>query len=190
MKTREELKDMVDRMIVPMIEGTVWIPWEALEDMALLTEVVKERVEQDKRLQRRMAEAGTIYDISVSWSGTCGARMPTVRVTYKVKPEYKDVDEDTFRKILEAWNTHRETFFSFDIDCVDLDMQKIVNSLAFHNIECTPIEIINHHGHVLVRCVRDLFGKEAKANREFYKKIYHDTYFGENGLINQLKSEE
>lgn len=190
MKTREEIKNMVDRMIVPMIWGEVWMPWEAVENMALLTEVVKERVEQDKLLQRRMAGGGTIYDISVGWNVSCGAQMPTVRVTYKVKPEYKEVDEDTFIKILDAWNTHREIFFSFDIDCVDLDMQKIVNSLAFHNIECTPIEIVNHHGHVLVRCVRDMFGKEAKANREFYKKIYHDTYFGENGLINQLKSEE
>lgn len=187
MKTREEIKNMVDLMIVPMIFGGVMIPWEAVEDMALLTEVVKERVEQDKLLQRRMAEAGTIYDISVSWSGTYGARMPTVRVTYKVKPEYKDVDEDTFRIILEAWNTHRETFFSFDIDCVDLDMQKIVNSFTFRNIECTPIEIVNYHGHILVRCVRDMFGKEAKSNREFYHKIYKETYSGETRLINLIK---
>lgn len=190
MKTREEIKDMVDRMIEPMIWGGVRLPWESIEDTKLLTEVVKERIGQDGLLQRRMAGGGIIYDISVGWYVSCGAPMPTVSVTYKVKPEYKEVDEDTFIKILDAWNTHRETFFSFDIDCVDLDMQKIVNSLAFHNIECTPIELVNHHGHVLVRCVRDMFGKEAKANREFYNKIYHDTYFGENGLINQFKSEE
>lgn len=190
MKTREELRDMVGRMIEPMIRGAVWMPWEAVEDMKLLTEVVKERVEQDKLLQRRMAGGGTIYDISVGWSVSCGASMPTVRVTYKVKPEYKEVDEDTFIKTLDDWKTHRETFFFFDNDRVDLDIQRIVNSITFHNTECTPVEIVNHHGHVLVRCVRDMFGKEAKANREFYNKIYHDTYFGENGLINQLKSEE
>lgn len=190
MKTGEKLKNMVDLMIEPMIFGGALIPWEAVEDLTLFTEVVKERIEQDKNLQFKMAEGGTPTDISVGWSISYGAQMPTVRVKYKVQPSYREVGESMFMEIVKAWNEQRVTFFSFDIDCVDLDFQKITNSFVFRNIECTPAEVVQCGGHILVRCLRDMFGVEADANRKFYNNLYQEVYFGKNGLINQLKSEE
>lgn len=190
MKTREELKNMVELMIVPMIFGGAEIPWEVVEDLPLFADVVKERIEQDKNLQLKMAEGGMPTDISVGWTAFPGALMPTVRVKYKVQPLYREVDGTTFMETAKAWDEQRKVFFSFGIDCVDLDFQKIANSFAFQSIELTPVEIVQHHGHILVRCIRDMFGKEAEAKKKFYNNLYQGVLWGKNGLINQFKSEE
>lgn len=190
MKTREEIKNIVLQMIKPMCFGGAMIPWDAVENLQLFAEVVEEVIEQDIYLRRELSDVGELYDISVYMEVSYGAKMPTVHVTYRIKPLYREVDKTIYNELAKTWNVNRVPFFSFDIDCVDLDFQKIMNSFSFNNIECTPVEIIQYNGHILVRCLHYMFGKESESTCKFYHRLYQEVYFGKDGLFNHYNSNE
>lgn len=186
---KEQLVRMVDTVIELMCFGGAIMPWDAIENMGLLREVVKERIESDPTLQYKMSDGGgKPYDYQISWRAAPQS-YPVVSVEYKIAPKYSEVSEDTFKLICDKWNESKECFFSMGVDLVDPAPEKIAGLVKFYNIECTPVEIIHCHSQILVRCVRDIYGKEAAKHREMYNSLYQEAFFGKNGIMSKFGKE-
>lgn len=101
---KEQLVRMVDTVIDLMCFGGAIMPWDAIENMELLREVVKERIESDPILQYKMSDGGgKPFDYQISWRAAPQS-YPVVSVEYKIAPKYSEVSVDTFKPICDKWN--------------------------------------------------------------------------------------
>lgn len=188
---KEQLTRLVEQYIGPMCEGGIDLPWEAIENITLLRDIVRERIESDKTLQWKLTDGhGELYDIQLHWEVNRPGAWPKVSVLYKIAPACREVSPEVFEIIAEEWNESHTCFFSMDADLVDPTPEKIKGLVKFHNIECTPVEIVYCNGHILVRFLRDIHGKEDRRNRETYNRLYQEAFFGSNGILSQMLREE
>lgn len=187
---REKLKELVIRVIEPMCTGEVMIPHESLENMSLLTEVIKEVLDEDQVLRYKLTEgAGSIHDLKVHWSMT-GGPYPYVSVTYKIAPDVRRVSKEELEELVSLWNREKQVLMTMMTDEVDPLPNQMMYNLKFYNIELTPVEVVYAGGSMVARCLRDIHGKEARKNKEMYNRLYQDAFFGENGIIPKMMKEE
>ncbi len=188
--TKEELKELVTRVIEPMCTDEVLLPWEAVENMTLLSEVVREVLDENPALKYKLTEgAGSIHDVKLQYCIT-GDPYPHVSATYRIAPEVRRVSKDELEQLVSLWNEKRQVLMIMNTDEVDPSPGQMLCNLMFYNIELTPVEIVYTEGCMVARCLRDIHGKEARKNKEIYNKIYQDAFFGENGIIPQMIKEK
>ena len=181
---KERLKSMVKRVIVPLCFDSAIMPWEAVENMSLLAEVVKEVLDEEQYLRFRLTEgAGRIHDISVNCSCNCPGGYPNVSISFRIAPDVRRVSDEELKGIVSSWERSKSVYMSMMTDEVDPDPLQMMYNLKFHNIELVPVEIVHTDRCMVARCLRDIHGKEAKRYKDMYNKIYQETFFGENGII-------
>lgn len=186
---KERLKSMVKCVIEPLCFDSATMPWEAVENMSLLAEVVKEVLDEDQSLCFRLTEgAGRIHDISVNWYCNHPGGYPNVSVSFRIAPDVRRVSDEELEEIVTSWERSKSVCMSMMTDEVDPVPPQMMYNLKFHNIELVPVEIVYTDRCMVARCLRDIHGKEAKRNKDMYNKIYQETFFGENGIIpNMMK---
>lgn len=184
---KDRLKSMVKHVIEPLCFDSAIMPWEAVENISLLAEVVKEVLDEEQNLCFRLTEgAGRIHDISVNWSCDCPGGYPNVSVSFRIVPEVRRVSDEELKGIVSSWERSNSVCMSMMTDEVDPVPLQMMYNLKFHNIELVPVEIVHTDRCMVARCLRDIHGKEAKRYKDMYNKIYQETFLGENGIIPNL----
>lgn len=187
---REQIKELVTRVIEPMCTGNVMVPWESLENISLFTEVIKEVLGENPSLRYKLTGgAGEIHDVKVHYSMT-GGPYPYASVTYRIAPDVRRVSKEELGRLVSLWKCEKQVLMTMMTDEVDPMPSQMLYSLKFQNIELTPVEVVYAEGCMVARCLRDIHGKEARQNKEMYNRIYKDAFFGENGIIPQMIKEE
>ena len=164
MVNREELKDIIKMMIEPLCFSEAYIPWEAVGDMNLFNEVVKEVLDEEPVLRLRLTEgSGTIASVSTSWRAVpCGP--PIVHVDYSVTPTVRRVSKQELEALASSWNTQGKPFVSVMTDDIDANPIKMAYELKLNNIELNPVEIVYTNKCMLARCI-------SSIRRECYTSI-------------------
>lgn len=184
---KERLKSLVKRVIEPLCFDSAIMPWEAVENIALLAEVVKEVLDEEQNLCFRLTEgAGCIHDISVNWSCNHPGGYPNVSVSFRIAPDVRRVSDEELKEIVTSWERSKRVCMSMMTDEVAPVPLQMMYNLKFHNIELVPVEIVYTDRCMVARCLRDIHGKEAKRYKDMYNKIYQETFFVEKGIISNL----
>ena len=183
--TRKQIKEEVMKMILPLCFDQTAMDWDAVEDMKLLVDVIKEIISEDKELRTQITEgAGELHSIDVSW--TCDGGKPRVSVYYKVKPEVREVNSEALEVFAYRCRKNNYDFISMNIDDISPTPEKVFKLVKARYYELEFSEIVYADGQVLARHLKDNSRKLYCRNTRMYKELYHEAMFGKDGVITKM----
>lgn len=183
--TKEEIKEEVKKVIIPLCFNEATLDWEVVGSPRVLVEVIKEIISEDETLREKMTEgAGELHDIQVSWTSHGGD--PIVSVYYKVKPEVREVNRDELDVFVHKCKKNDYDFVTMSIDDIDLRPKKVAMLVKARFYELEFPEIVYSEGQVIARCLKDASKKLFNNNKRIYNELYHKAFFGESGIISKM----
>lgn len=183
--TREQVKEEVKKLILPLCFNEAAMDWDVVADMKLLVDVIKEIISEDDELRTRITEgAGELHSIDVSW--TCGGGRPHVSIYYKVKPEVREVNPEELDVFVYKCKKNDYDFVHMGVSDIAPTPEQVFKLVKARYYELEFSEIVYADGQVLARHLKDASRKLYYRNTRVYKELYHEAMFGKDGVITKM----